>query len=97
MASFPVVGSPNMSVIEESSMVIAESLDEVSEGEVAVAAPITLSNRTETKSSVLGITGRGWVRVGMERLAGLGMKGTVLFSKILMFEGFCFLVIFEIL
>ena len=86
-----------MSVIEDSSRVTVESLEEVSEEVAAVAAPITLSNRTETKSSVLGNTGgRDWVTVGMERVAGLGMNGTVLFSKILMFDGFCFLVIFEI-
>ena len=85
-----------MSVIEDSSRVTVESLEEVSEEVAAVAAPITLSNRTETKSSVLGNTGRDWVTVGMERVAGLGMNGTVLFSKILLFEGFWFLVILEI-
>ena len=51
VASFSVVGSPTMSVIEDSSRVTVESLEEVCEEEAAVAAPITESNRTETKYS----------------------------------------------
>ena len=96
VTSFTVLGSPNMSVIEESSMVTAESLEEVkavkevSVGEGAVAAPITLSNRNVTKCSEVGFSGRGWWTVGMERVAGLGMNGTVLLSKILKFEAFSF-------
>ena len=76
VASFPVVGSPNMSVIEDSSRVTVESLEEVCEEEAAVAVPIESLVIQEGigDSGDRGLSGNG-------ELGWLGNEGNSLILK----------------